>query len=43
MKYAIDMGSGATNYYMPSFIKIGSGIKKCMGGICRHEETQTAW
>jgi hypothetical protein len=31
MKYAIEMGSGAM-IYIPSFIKIGSGIQKMMGG-----------
>jgi hypothetical protein len=31
MKYAIEMGSGAMTY-IPSFIKIGSGIQKLMGG-----------
>jgi hypothetical protein len=31
MKYAVEMGSGAI-MYIPSFIKIGSGIEKLMGG-----------
>jgi hypothetical protein len=31
MKYAIEIGSGAM-IYIPSFIKIGSGIQKLMGG-----------
>jgi hypothetical protein len=31
MKYAADMGSGAM-VYIPSFLKIGSGIQKLMGG-----------
>jgi hypothetical protein len=31
MKYAVEMGSGAMTY-IPSFIKIGSGIQKLMGG-----------
>jgi hypothetical protein len=35
MKYAVEMGSGAT-IYIPSFIKIGSGIQKFIGG-----DTQT--
>jgi hypothetical protein len=35
MKHAIDMGSGAT-IYIPSFIKIGSGIQKFIAGIHRH-------
>jgi hypothetical protein len=32
MKYADEMGSVAV-LYIPSFIKIGSGIQKLMGGI----------
>jgi hypothetical protein len=35
------MGSGAV-IYIPSFIKIGSGIQKLIGGIHRHTHTQTA-
>jgi hypothetical protein len=31
MKYAVDMGSGAT-IYVPSVIKIGSGIQKLIRG-----------
>jgi hypothetical protein len=31
MKYAIWMGSGAM-MYIPSFVKIGSDIKKLIGG-----------
>jgi hypothetical protein len=31
MKYAVEMGSGAMTY-TPSFIKIGSGIQKLIGG-----------
>jgi hypothetical protein len=31
MKYAVDMGAGAM-IYIPSFIKIGSGIQKLMEG-----------
>jgi hypothetical protein len=31
MKYAVEMSSGAT-IYTPSFIKIGLGIQKLMGG-----------
>jgi hypothetical protein len=38
MKYDVDMGSGAT-IYIPSFIKIGSGIQKLIAGT----DTQTAW
>jgi hypothetical protein len=36
MKYAVEMGSG-TMIYIPSFTKIGSGIRKLIG------DTQTAW
>jgi hypothetical protein len=39
MKYALEMGSGAI-IYIPSFIKIGSGIQTLMGG---YTDTQTAW
>jgi hypothetical protein len=35
MKYASEMGSGAM-IYIPSFMKIGSGIQKLI-------DTQTAW
>jgi hypothetical protein len=38
---AVKMGSGAV-IYIPSFIKIGSGIQKLIGGINRHIHTQTA-
>jgi hypothetical protein len=31
MKYAVEMGSGAM-IYIPSFIPIGSGSQKLMGG-----------
>jgi hypothetical protein len=34
MKYAVEMGSGAM-IYIPSFIKIGSGIQKLIGRIHR--------
>jgi hypothetical protein len=34
MKYAVEMGSGAM-IYIPSFIKIGSGIHNLIGGIYR--------
>jgi hypothetical protein len=37
MKYAVEIGSRAM-IYVPSFIKIGSGIQKIMGGDIR-----TAW
>jgi hypothetical protein len=32
MKYAVEMGSDAM-IYTPSFIKIGSGIQKLIGGV----------
>jgi hypothetical protein len=35
MKYDFKFRSGAM-IYVPSFIKIGSGIQKLMGGIRRH-------
>jgi hypothetical protein len=38
MKDAVEMGPGAM-ICIPSFIKIGSGIQKLIGGIHRH----TAW
>jgi hypothetical protein len=37
MKYAVEMGSGAV-IYVPSFIKIGSGIRKIIGGIYGHTD-----
>jgi hypothetical protein len=37
MKYAVEMGSGAM-MYIPSFIKIGSGIQTLGGGIHRHAQ-----
>jgi hypothetical protein len=37
MKYVVEMGSGGM-IYIPSFIKIGSGIEKLKWG-----ETQTEW
>jgi hypothetical protein len=42
MKYAIEMGSGAM-IYMPSFIKIGSGIQKLITGFHRNTYKHTAW
>jgi hypothetical protein len=36
MKYAVKMGSGAM-IHIPSFIKIGSGIQKLIGGIHRQQ------
>jgi hypothetical protein len=38
MKYAVEMGSGAT-IYIPSFVKIGSGTQKLTRGICRHTDS----
>jgi hypothetical protein len=40
MKYATELGSGAM-IYIPSFIKIGSGIQNLMG--VGNTETQTGW
>jgi hypothetical protein len=37
MKYAVEIGSGAM-IYIPSFIKIDSGIQKFIGRIHRHSE-----
>jgi hypothetical protein len=37
MKYTVEMGSGAM-IYIPSFIKIGSGIQKLISGIHRQDE-----
>jgi hypothetical protein len=38
MKYAVEKESGAM-IYVPSFIKIGSNIRKLMGGgVHRHTE-----
>jgi hypothetical protein len=39
MKCSVEMESGAVTY-IPSFIKIGSGIQKVIGGFTG---TQTAW
>jgi hypothetical protein len=39
MKYAVEMGSGAMIYIL-SFINIGSGVQKFIGG---YTDTQTAW
>jgi hypothetical protein len=38
MKHVVEMGSVAM-IYIPSFIQIGSGIQKFIGGIQRH----TGW
>jgi hypothetical protein len=37
MKYVVEMGSGVI-IYIPSFIKIGSGIQKLVGGIHSHTD-----
>jgi hypothetical protein len=37
MKYAVEMASGAM-IDIPSFIKVGSGIKKLMRGIHGHRQ-----
>jgi hypothetical protein len=39
MKFAVEMGSSAM-IYIPSIIKIGSGIQKLIWG---DTDTQTAW
>jgi hypothetical protein len=39
MKYGLEMGS-VPMMYIPSFIKIGSGIKKLIWGLHRMEITQ---
>jgi hypothetical protein len=39
MKYTVEMGSGAM-IYVPSFLKIGSGIQKLLTG---DSQTHTAW
>jgi hypothetical protein len=38
MKYAFGVGSFAM-IYIPSFIKIGSGIQKLIGRIHRHADS----
>jgi hypothetical protein len=38
MKYIVEMGCGAV-IYIPSFIKIGSGIEKLTVVIHRHTES----
>jgi hypothetical protein len=38
MKYTVEMGSVAM-IYIPSFIKIGSGIQRLMGRIHRHTDS----
>jgi hypothetical protein len=39
MNYAVEMGSIVVIYsYIPSFIKIGSGIQKVLGRIHRYNQ-----
>jgi hypothetical protein len=38
MQYAVQMGSGAM-IYVPSFVKIGSGIQKLVEWIHRHTDS----
>jgi hypothetical protein len=41
MKYAFEMGCGAMIYeYIPSFVKIGSGIQTLMGGYIVRTQRQ---
>jgi hypothetical protein len=40
MKYAVEMGSD-TVIYVPSVVKIGSGIRELIRGIHRHTETDS--
>jgi hypothetical protein len=37
MEYAVEMGSSVTMMYIPSFVKICSGIQILIGGINRHD------
>jgi hypothetical protein len=37
MKYAVEVSS-VTMIYIPSFIKIGSGIQKLVVGLYRHRQ-----
>jgi hypothetical protein len=38
--YAVQIGSRAMRYeYIPSFIKIGSGVQKLIGEIHRHRDS----
>jgi hypothetical protein len=41
MKYAVERGSGAM-IYIPSFMKIGSGILKLFGGRGLHRHTNSS-
>jgi hypothetical protein len=38
MKYGVEMGSGGMTY-IPSFMKIGSGIQKLIRGMHRHTDS----
>jgi hypothetical protein len=38
MKFGVEMSSGVM-IYIPSFIRIGSGIQKLIGGIHRHTDS----
>jgi hypothetical protein len=45
VNYAVEMGSGAM-IYIPSFIKIGSGIQELIGGgkgVHIYVDTQATW
>jgi hypothetical protein len=42
MKYSIEMDPGAM-IYIPSFIKIYSGLQNIVEGIHMYIDTQTAW
>jgi hypothetical protein len=40
MKYAVEISSGAMIYvYLPSFVKIGSGIQMLIKGIHRYTDS----
>jgi hypothetical protein len=39
MKHTVELGSDAM-IYIPSFIKIGSGIQKLIGGIYKHRDSK---
>jgi hypothetical protein len=41
MKYAVEMGSSAM-MYIPSFLKIDSGVQKLKGGIHRNPDKVTS-
>jgi hypothetical protein len=41
MKYAVKIVSGVM-IYIPSFMKIGSGIQTLIGGTLKHAHTRTA-